>query len=81
MPHNSTIYDECHTQSAMVLAMSLERAYHNDSNDKPKVMYKFQPRLSLLWIAMNRDKPLSIVKGTLFGTQTLIVEYCCSRLD
>ena len=59
-----TIYDECHTQSAMVLAESLERAYHNNSNDKPKVMYEFQSRLPLLWIAMNRDKPLFVLKGT-----------------
>ena len=31
--HNSTMYDKCQSQQAKVLALSLEPAYHDDSNE------------------------------------------------
>ena len=48
--HNSTIYHQCQTQSAWVLALPLKRAHQNDSNDTPQHICEFQVGFSLLWI-------------------------------
>ena len=48
--HNSSIYDECQTQSAYVLALPCKRAYQDDSNDTPQPIFEFQVDFPLLWI-------------------------------
>ena len=55
--HNSPIYKECQTQSALVLALPWKQANQDDSNDTPQPVNEFQVSYPLLWIRINQDNP------------------------
>ena len=43
------MYDECQTHFAKVLALPLERAPQDDSNDPLQILFEFQVDFPLLW--------------------------------
>ena len=78
--HNTSIYDECKTQSEKVLALPWKWDHQDISNDTPQATCYFQVSLPLPCIRRNLDKLQSKSEGCNLETRLNVAGYCLNRL-